>query len=220
MWYNKSIMAKVTRKYKKQNRQLPSEAPRRHRKHNWGLIIFFAILIIAAAIILYNLFQPVKFQDAPPEISQSDDTTSETIKPENVKGETKDASGKDKDSEAPEQKTTASDGTPIRNEGADPNSSASLTGAITYADAPNGALMIRTNIDQYLTSGTCDLTLTSNSISGVSYTMQVPIIPSVSSSSCDGFDYEAGEVRAGNYSIKIEVKSGGKSGILTGEVNL
>lgn len=219
------VAQKPSRKTKKKNRQLPKSAPRRRREHKIIWLIIFAILITTAVIILINLFKPIDFIDKPDDANKSDDTSSENIKSEKVKGTTsvKNPSDDPEDEESGETEatsSTASDGTPLTNEGGNPNSSATLTGAITYSDVSDGSLMIRTNIDQYLTSGTCELKMVSNTISGVSYTQTVNLVPSVSSSTCDGFDYPVAELRSGNYSITIKLTSGEKSGTLTGSVNL
>lgn len=214
----------ISRKTKKKNRQLPKSAPRRHREHKLIWILVFLALIVTAAIILINLFKPIDFVDKPEDVNKSDDTTSEDIKSEKVKGTTsvKNPSDKPEDDETETEATssTASDGTPLTNEGGNPNSSATLTGAITYSDVSEGTLLIRTNIDQYLTSGTCDLKMVSTTIPGVSYTATVGLVPSVSSSTCDGFDYPVAELRSGNYTITIDLKSGEKTGTLTGSVSL
>lgn len=216
------VANKISRKVKKKNRQLPKSAPRRHREHKLIWLLVFLALIAAAAIILINLFKPIDFIDKPDNTDKSDNTSSEDMKSEKVKGTTsvKNPSDDPEDEETEATSHTASDGTPLVNEGANPNSSATLTGAITYSDVSEGTLLIRTNIDQYLTSGTCDLKMVSTSIPGVSYTATVNLVPSVSSSTCDGFDYPVAELRSGNYELTIDIKSGEKSGTLTGSVSL
>jgi hypothetical protein len=195
----------------KNNRQLPKTVARRHRRHGWIVAVLFVMLIAIAVIVLINVFKPIEFQNQPS--AQKAENPVETSNPPEVKGAAS-------ETEAPseETKSTASDGTPLRNEGEDPNLSDILTGAITFAGPSEDKLAIRLNIDQYLTAGTCRLTIAS--ATGNTYTREAQIIPSVSSSTCDGFDIPISEIETGNYSIQVYLESAEKTGTITGEVNL
>lgn len=102
-------------------------------------------------------------------------------------------------------------------EGSNPNTSASLTGAINYKSVSGGNLVIRTTINQLLTSGTCTLTLTNGS---KTVTRSANIAQNPSSSTCQGFDVPTSELGSGTWSISIAIASGDKTGTLTDSVSL
>ena len=104
--------------------------------------------------------------------------------------------------------------TPIQNDGDDPNTKDSLT----MSEVTGEILHIRLNIDQYLSSGTCNLTLTSSY--GTTFTDNANIVPSPSTSTCEGFDIATSDLASGTWAINIDLESGGKTGTITGEVNL
>jgi len=81
---------------------------------------------------------------------------------------------------------------------------------VTSKSVSGGMLRIRVQIDQNISSGTCALT-----IGG--YSKEVPVIAEPQSASCQGFDVPVGEY-SGN-SFVITVKSGGKSGSVSGVVD-
>lgn len=103
-------------------------------------------------------------------------------------------------------------------EGEDSSTSESLSGIITASRVSGQNYIIRVNIDQYLTSGTCHLTFTDGE---VSHTETANIIPNASSSTCEGFDVTLKALASGHtYDISIDLVSGDKSGRITGEANL
>lgn len=114
--------------------------------------------------------------------------------------------------------TNEDDKTPIQNEGENPNNKDSLTGAITMAEPSGQILRIRLNIDQYLATGTCKLTLYSDN--GKSFTDSAAIIPTASTSSCEGFDINLSNLSSGHWYISIDLASDNKTGTITGEVNI
>lgn len=103
-------------------------------------------------------------------------------------------------------------------EGEDPNKAEELTGVVTYVGVNNGVLMIGVNIDQFLGSGDCELSLTRNG--NVIYTENTSIVADVSTSSCDGFNISTSGLGGGATEIIIKLSSGGKTGTIKGEVNL
>lgn len=101
-------------------------------------------------------------------------------------------------------------------EGGDPNQNNQLTGVLTYASVSGGVLKIRVNIDQYLDSGTCRL-----SLGGVTeYSDVANVVSSASTSTCEGFDIPVSELASGTYKITIDLNSGDKKGIIEGEVSV
>lgn len=100
-------------------------------------------------------------------------------------------------------------------EGEDPNTLEELTGSLTFAQVSDNNLVIRVNIDQYLTSGTCSLSLSNG------YAAEAAIIPTGSIySSCEGFDIPVSSLPSGTLNINIRLSSDGKTGTITGSVNL
>lgn len=103
-------------------------------------------------------------------------------------------------------------------DGGDPNDREELTGVITYAGVSSGNLVIRVNIDQYLTSGTCKLKITGND--GAVYEETVAAVDSAATATCKGFNVATNKLPSGKLSISILVTSGGKTGTIEGEVSL
>jgi len=106
----------------------------------------------------------------------------------------------------------------VQYEGDDPNKSDELAGVITYAGVNNGVLMIRVSIDQYLTSGTCNLTLNRNGTT--IYNSDANILGDVSTATCEGFDIPVAELGSGDVDININLSADGKSGAIRGEVGI
>ncbi len=100
-------------------------------------------------------------------------------------------------------------------EGGNPNASESLTGNIIYAGAAGDNLMIRVDIDQYV-SGTCKLTLSG----ATNYETTANLIADVSTSTCAGFDIPLSSLASGHYYINIRLTAGDKTGTITGEVDV
>lgn len=101
-------------------------------------------------------------------------------------------------------------------EGDSPNEASDLTGVVTYASVVGDKLVIRVSIDQYLDSGSCELKLIQD---GVKYSASANI-SSVTTATCEGFDVPLSEIGNGNYQILINLKSGGKTGVISEEVDI
>lgn len=112
----------------------------------------------------------------------------------------------------------------VQYEGEDPNTEAGLSGVVTYAGVSGEKLMVRVSIDQYLTTGTCELSLKKDG--AVIYNDTAGIVGSASTSSCEGFDIPAeslganGTTGAGKIEININISAGGRSGVISGEVEI
>lgn len=102
--------------------------------------------------------------------------------------------------------------------GENANKSANLTGVVTYASVSNGVLVIRTSIDQYLTAGTCELTLDRGG--AIIYSDTANIVGGASTATCQGFDVAASELGGGNVDIIVNITADGKSGVIRGEANV
>lgn len=101
---------------------------------------------------------------------------------------------------------------PLQNDSANVDQK-SLTGYITYKNVENGKLIIRVQIDQFLTSGTCKIT-----VGG--YSEQVNIITNPSSSTCQGWDIQTSKLQNGNQKISIDINSGDNSLVISDEVTI
>lgn len=103
-------------------------------------------------------------------------------------------------------------------EGDDPNKADELSGAVTYAGVKDGILIIGMNIDQYLSSGNCSLSLMRDG--NEVYSAKASIMAEVSTSTCDGFNVPVDSLGNGTTEIIIKLSSGEKTGTIRGEVNL
>lgn len=181
---------------KKQTKKLPSF--KRKPALIIGLILLMAVVALITAKVLANISQNNANNEPRPTIETTDqDGTGAEIATTN--------------SDDPNDKT------PRQYEGPDVNTLDYLSGVITYADAIDNELIISTTIDQYLSTGTCELTLTQGSKT-VSRTAS--IIANPSSSTCDGFNIPLNEFNSGTWNINIKLTSGDKNGIIAGEVDL
>lgn len=104
-------------------------------------------------------------------------------------------------------------------EGNNPNSEDGLTGAVTFAGTNGDTLVIRINIDQYITSGSCELGLYKNG--AIVYSDTANISAAASTATCEGFNVPIGSIgEGGQYQIVINVRSGDKVGVINGEVEI
>ncbi|MDR0887184.1 MAG: hypothetical protein LBM97_00615 [Candidatus Nomurabacteria bacterium] len=100
---------------------------------------------------------------------------------------------------------------PIQNEtSVDQNE---ITGNITSQSVNSEILQIRLQIDQYLLSGTCTITIGT-------FWQTVNIVPNASSSTCKGFDLEIADLPSNANNFTINIESNGKTGTINGEINL
>lgn len=103
-------------------------------------------------------------------------------------------------------------------DGDDPNDAESLSGVVTYAGVNGNNLVIRVNIDQYLTSGQCKLALMKDEV--VAYSDVVNIAGGPSTASCEGFDVPISKIGSGDIEIVVEIKSGDKNGVIRGRTSI
>lgn len=102
-------------------------------------------------------------------------------------------------------------------DGEDPNRQPELTGTITTTRVSGDNLIIRIEIDQFLTSGTCDLILTQNE---KTYSEKTSIFADASTSTCEGFNVPITNLKSGNWQIQIILSSSEKTGKIEGEVDI
>ena len=103
-------------------------------------------------------------------------------------------------------------------EGEDPNKAEELSGVVTMASVVDGTLMIRTNIDQYLGAGSCELQILRGG--EVIYSSTANIVAAASTATCQGFDVPVAAVGSGEAQIIINLNAEGKNGTMNSEVNI
>ena len=181
-------------------------ARRRKRSKSWISWLIILILLIAACVMVYLVWDSYFNDDK--EKPQVDETEKVEEKTEPVEGEF------EPEAEKVEQKEEI-----IQYDGENPNQGSDITGVVTYAGVSGGKLMIRVNINQYLSGGSCALRLLfENDV--VMYSDTASVVDSASTSTCEGFDVPTAGLSSGNYKIIINVDSGAKTGVINGEVNL
>lgn len=188
--------------------------PSRHRPFYqlptfWIICIIIIIITIVGIIFVPRILaknQPAASPTAPTP------TNLEAQKSKDTKSSETPQSSEQKD------KTPSSDNkTPAKYDGEDPNVAETLSGIITTARFSGDKFILRINIDQYLSAGTCNLTL-SDGTHQLSKTAN--LIPSASTSTCEGFDISSSELSnfAKPIYITINLISSDKTGIIEGKV--
>ena len=181
-------------------------AKRRTRKsRKWISRLFFLLLIVAACVLCYFVWDAYFRDKSPKGDDPKQDESSTQTKTDDKKEEDK-TEQKDEKEKVPQY------------DGDDPNTAPGLTGAITYAGVSNGYLRIRVNIDQYLASGSCNVILTRGSTQV--YSDYANIVSSASTSTCEGFDIPVASLGSGSTQIKVTFSSGDRSGAVTGETSI
>lgn len=182
---------------------------KRKRNFRWVKWLLFLLLIagtVAVVILVKNNYFDKKDD-------QNTSQAVETNKTDDKKSEEKSEEKNEQKEEAKTQEQKAP-----QYEGESPNKSETLTGLITYADVKDGELIIRVNIDQFLQSGNCNLTLSRNG--ATYYSRSVGIVESVTTSTCDGFNIPISGFPSGNLQVEINLDSEGKSGKIEGRVKI
>ena len=176
---------------------------RRKRDFRWVKWLVFLVLIVVA-IVMVIVVKNTYFSEKVDEGNRGT-TNTEEHKDKQSEEDVKDEN-KQQEDKAPQY------------EGESPNKSEVLTGVITYADVVDGELIIRVNINQFLQSGSCDLTISRNGVTY--YSQSAAIQESVTTSTCDGYKIPITELPKGDLSVEINLSSEEKSGKITGRVRI
>ena len=182
------------------------ERRKRDRKWLWVIIVLMVVIVIIIGIVIG--------------ISNANNSSYDSNKNDNSeKIEQKDESKENEktDSERRDEET-ANQQKPVQYEGDDPNELNELTGVITYAGVSGDVLMVRMNIDQYITDGVCDLTLERSG--DIIYNSIVSLVGDVSASTCEGFDIPIGGLGGGKTNITIKLNANGRTGTIRGEADI
>lgn len=177
-------------------------AQKRKNSKKWIFWVLMLVFFMVAAVVCYlvwNSYFKDKKEDKPVEEEQS--LVEESEKNEDSSEETV---------EVVEKKKV------VQYEGEDPNTQEELTGVVTYAGVNGNNLMVRVNIDQYLESGSCELSLMQN---GVAYSDVANIVGSAATATCKGFNVPVSGL-GGDYEIVIKISSGDKTGTINGKVKI
>ncbi len=194
---------------------------RKNKRSHWFIwLILFVFAALVTFLVVQQLGKPATSsvenqsnatanQEQPKSVNQPENSGESKEADEETKSNADNGTGAEQATENPKQT--------IQNEGTNPNTLSGITGALTRADTTDDKLIIRVNIDQYLTSGSCTLTLTSGENK---YSDVANIIAEASTSSCAGFDVPTSKLGSGKWNISIQISSGDKQGIINGEVSL
>ena len=176
--------------------------PKRKRNKKWIHRLIFLVLLIAAGVICFlvwdNYFNDQKDDE------RTETETSEQVEDEVIVEDDEVIKGDDKKVE--------------QYDGEDPNEAEELSGVVTYARVVDNKVMIRVNIDQYLSGGSCKLDLMSGGT--VVYQDVANIVNSASTATCEGFDFSLSELSSGTYEIIIKVETSDKMGTIRGNLEI
>lgn len=183
-------------------------AQKRKRNSNkkWVTWVFLLVILVVAGVIVYLVWDSY-FRDKDDEDKNKQQEVEQVEKRDEVEKKEE----KSDDGVTGKEKVEQYDGE-------DPNSAEMLSGVVTYAGVSGGKLMIRVNIDQYLESGRCELTLERGGT--VIYSDEANVVGNVSTSTCEGFDVLLDKLGSGVIGIGIKVNSGERSGTIHGEVSV
>lgn len=175
-------------------------AQKRKNSKKWIFWVLMVVLFVAAAVVCYLVWNNY-FRDKEEDKPNEEQSLVEKYEEEKVE---------EKEEETVEKKKV------VQYEGEDPNIQEELTGVVTYAGVNGDNLMIRVNIDQYLESGSCELSLMQN---GVAYSDVANIVGSAATATCEGFNVSVSGL-GGDYEIVIKISSGDKTGTINGKVEI
>ena len=178
---------------------------RRRRSKKWISWLFILMLLIAAIVVCSMVYKSY-FSDEDEKETSSKDVTEEEKKEDDNNTE-----------EEAEEEVVEKEEIP-QYDGEDPNNSDVITGAITYTGVSGSSLMIRLNIDQYLSDGVCNLRI--HEYGSEIYSDSVSLVNSASTTTCEGFDVPVRMIGGGDFQIYIDISANGKSGTITGEVSI
>lgn len=180
---------------------------KRKRSKKWISTLIFILLLIAAGVVCYFVWDAYFRDKKTPEPNNNTVVVDDKTKGAEEKKDNKESEEKYKEKEETQQY-----------EGTDPNSNEYLTGAVTHAKVSGDKVIIRVNIDQYLSGGTCELKIRNNGIDV--YSDSASIIDSASTSTCEGFNVPLDNLPAGYLDILITLNSGEKTGSINGMVEV
>lgn len=197
-----------------QNKQ-KTDSFRRHRPfYKTPLFWFFVIVLVIAG----GVFAVLHFTKKPSVETSTVTSSSASHESANATTELESSSPDTSPTSSDNTSSTSPDGkTPAQYDGADPNLDGSITGFLSTARFDGDNLILRVSVDQYLPGGSCVLVASDGANS---LEKSANLVPVVSTSTCEGFDISSSELTGFSrpISIKINLASGEKSGIIEGSV--
>lgn len=184
-------------------------AQRRRKNRKWLIGVVILVLLVAGGVGVAVALNNANQDDGQ---DNSEEVTREEVE------EKTDTEKRSEETEEEYSERMAEQKRVKQYEGEDPNKAEELSGAVTYAGVNNNVLMIAMNIDQFLSEGSCALSLAQNG--NVIYSADAKIVAEVSTSTCDGFNIPLNGLGSGATEIIIKLSSGGKTGTIRGEVNI
>ena len=186
---------------------------KRNKSRKWLYWMVMILLFVGAAAVCYFVWDAYfRVKD---DVGDNGSNKNEMVAEVKDKADEKE---KNEDESDDEPVAVAEKEKIVQYEGDDPNEAEELTGAVTYAGVSGDALMIRTNIDQYLSDGKCELTLMRSG--ATIYSSIANIISSVATSTCDGFDVPVAELGGGGVDIIINISADERVGTLRGKADI
>ena len=189
-------------------------ANKRKRSKKWIYWVVVLVLVVVAGVVAYlvwnNYFANKSDNTTEPETTSKEETPEKT--PDTKKSNTDNTDTEDYTEPEQEKEKV------LTYEGGDPNKAEELTGALTFASVEGDYLLLRVNIDQYLNSGTCQLSLSQNG--GIVYSESANITSAASTATCEGFNVPLSALGTGDFEVVVHLDSAGKSGFIRGGVTI
>lgn len=184
---------------------------KKNQKKKWAIVLVGIVLLIGVGTGTYFVLKNLNGKkNDNTEIIDDNQKKDEIVKVDSSKDDGGNGSGNgDENSGKPKV---------IQYDGDNPNEAETLSGAITFAGVTENILMIRVNIDQYLESGECELTLRKGN--DTIYNSIASIIGGPSTATCEGFDVSTAGLGGGKIQIDINLNANGRSGVIRGEANI
>ena len=182
---------------------------KKNQKKTWVIVLVVVVLLAGVGTGTFFALKGIDEQK-----NDNTEVTDDNQKKEEIKNEDSsktNSSSEDNSGESEKPKV-------VQYDGDDPNKAETLSGAITFAGVADVTLMIRVNIDQYLESGTCELTLRKGG--DTIYNSIASIIGGPSTATCEGFDVPAAGLGGGRIQIEINLSAGERNGVIRGEANI
>ena len=169
--------------------------------------IIIPIVLIAAALIAGGIFWYQSARQSAPDSSQSKTDT---------EGSSPDASKLDKD-QSQQQSAEQQKQDIVKDDQNKPTEPGDLTVTLTAKGRNGDIYQLRYLIQQTVSEGMCELTLTKGSST---ITKTAPVQAQSSSSTCQGFDIKMSELGSGTWQTNLKVTSGSQSGTSSNEISI
>ena len=183
---------------------------RRKRSKKWLYWLIFLILLIGAIVMVVLVRDSLFGEDKKENATTGTEEVASAAENDTRKNNTSEKEAED------EVVAQVVKDEVVSYDGDNPNIDNSLTGAVTYAGKVDDKFMIRVNIDQFLSGGSCELVLEKDGV--LVHEEATQIVDSAATATCEGFDVTG--AASGNYKITIKLISGEKQGVIKGEASI